>query len=622
MKKRLLTAALALILVAATGFVNSSLAAVSLVEFQKEARPVVDPNKEWTILVNKDFDGSSLEEVVKVFTDTGDAKSVSVSKKSSREILVRPSGAGYVPGTYSLNIRGLKGTDGNLLRFEYSMSFTVRGDNRTVFLENTDNNWKNVKSPTDVFDQPLTNGAPVVNPKTGSVGVVEIKKEDSPNGDYQVRVVNPVPEPIVPSKPSPVERNPNFNAGDYGITKCGSYEIPAANFNRSVGTVFYAADGSQIGILTDILRFRDMIRINIACPIADPIGDPDTYYDREVIDVNKDYNTIDGSKAHVAWIENGHLFWSGGDGLNIKTVYKERLSVSGIIEVASNQKGVYYLYENGSVGAYLNGKYETLSELGSDNARIAAGEGFVLTLSNYGQVKVYGSNMYGEHGNGHYGGNPIKPTVIDKLPPVTSIAANAHTVCAVTKSGELYMWGQNLSRFIPVPGTNVTTPTKIEIPGRVKQAACDRYGVFVLMEDGSLYAWGGMTLNLPNTPSKVSDLGDHIVKFSYKNGHILALRKDGRVLALGSNEFGQIGNGKYGELGNLNNLYLIGFSGARIVKVGTGERSSYALDQDGNLWVWGSGLNGQLGLGEKGQRAKVTIPIIMPTINQALGKKG
>ena len=80
--------------------------------------------------------------------------------------------------------------------------------------------------------------------------------------------------------------------------------------------------------------------------------------------------------------------------------------------------------------------------------------------------------------------------------------------------------------------------------------------------------------------------------------HSLAVTTRGEVLAWGSNQFGQLGNG-IGEEESVPNPVLLVFKGLRrppvIRRVAAGYGHSVALSDEGVVYTWGLGSDGQLG---------------------------
>ena len=75
--------------------------------------------------------------------------------------------------------------------------------------------------------------------------------------------------------------------------------------------------------------------------------------------------------------------------------------------------------------------------------------------------------------------------------------------------------------------------------------------------------------------------------------HSLGIDEQGNLWAWGSNSSGQLGNGT-----TTNSSIPIKIKeGTKFRKIASGCYCSLAIDEQGNLWAWGSNLHGQLGNG-------------------------
>jgi len=105
--------------------------------------------------------------------------------------------------------------------------------------------------------------------------------------------------------------------------------------------------------------------------------------------------------------------------------------------------------------------------------------------------------------------------------------------------------------------------------------------------------------------------GRRVVQVSTGTMHVLALRDDGSLWAWGRNNVGQLGLGNTtdqttpqrvtGGAGTWSSISAAGCPDAR-------SSYSFAIDTDGNLWAWGRGENGQLGMGTVGTTSNQTTP--------------
>lgn len=115
------------------------------------------------------------------------------------------------------------------------------------------------------------------------------------------------------------------------------------------------------------------------------------------------------------------------------------------------------------------------------------------------------------------------------------------------------------------------------------------------------------------TPTKVSSNTSvqlkEIVKIRCGGGHVLILDKNNRLHACGWNNKGQLG------LDSITDSYLItalpGLNG-RIIDMACGWDSSAAIDENGQLYVWGSNTFEQLGFSAKKTDLKKSVTLNLP----------
>ena len=129
-----------------------------------------------------------------------------------------------------------------------------------------------------------------------------------------------------------------------------------------------------------------------------------------------------------------------------------------------------------------------------------------------------------------------------------------------------------------------------------------------IADDGHVYSWGrneAGQLGLGDTddhfvPKLVKEItGYEVVEVATGKAHTLFLTSCGKVLAAGSNEQGQCGQGR--KTGNLETPKLVVHDGEDIVSVACGAEFSVLLDKEGKVWTFGLPENGCLGHNDDGK---------------------
>ena len=140
-----------------------------------------------------------------------------------------------------------------------------------------------------------------------------------------------------------------------------------------------------------------------------------------------------------------------------------------------------------------------------------------------------------------------------------------------------------------------------------------------------LYTWGygeNGQLGHPNphnlpTPRAVSSLADahvHVASVSMGSEHTLILDSEGGVWSCGTGDYGILGHGNEDDVATPVRIIEWG-SGERpvIVAVSAGTGHSGAVDDKGNLYMWGYNGYGQLGTGDVETRLSPTlVPLVSP----------
>lgn len=100
-----------------------------------------------------------------------------------------------------------------------------------------------------------------------------------------------------------------------------------------------------------------------------------------------------------------------------------------------------------------------------------------------------------------------------------------------------------------------------------------------------------------------------IIAVAARYSHVVLLSEDGTIWACGDNNYGQLGLGEeylHVNCKNFMQVRLPGQDSIKFVKIATGLGFTGAVDQQGNVWVFGANELGQLGVGDTEYRDSPT----------------
>jgi len=247
-----------------------------------------------------------------------------------------------------------------------------------------------------------------------------------------------------------------------------------------------------------------------------------------------------------------------------------------------------------------------------------------------GIVISFGNNTHIETSHENYEKITL-PRIIFKLKNVRidQIYSGWEHNILLTNKGEIYTFGNNQFYQCGLKNKEETyriikDPTNISVLNnniRAKSAACGNEHSLILSCDNNIYAFGNNEDGLLGlndckmkryefTKINFGKYNNRIKDISAGTVHNLALTDDNKIFSWGSSQGGQLG---------LSEQYLLAQPGYKttfflstpslvsvlnnkkenqeIIKIGCGEAHSLALNIKGQVYSWGFGSNGQLGLG-------------------------
>jgi alpha-tubulin suppressor-like RCC1 family protein len=265
---------------------------------------------------------------------------------------------------------------------------------------------------------------------------------------------------------------------------------------------------------------------------------------------------------------------------------------------------------------------------------ISAGRRAALALSG-SQVVAWGQAPLGD---GTTNNSPVPVLVSSCGSPSAVSAGNDHYLVRCT-DGSVVSWGFNGAGQVGVGSAAVSqynsAQTVVGVGGvgtlsGVTAVAAGYRSSYALRNDGTVVAWGSNefgqlgdgTTTQRNAPVVVVNVGGAgtltgVVAIAAGRLWAMALRNDGTVVAWGYNQYGQLGNGTTNTpFLSPNPVSGVGGVGtlSGIAAIGTGGAgTSYAITTSGQAYAWGSNSAGLVADGTTSERL-TPVPVLLPPV--------
>lgn len=220
-----------------------------------------------------------------------------------------------------------------------------------------------------------------------------------------------------------------------------------------------------------------------------------------------------------------------------------------------------------------------------------------------GTVSAWGARDNGLIGDGIYnqrsGETPPRawrPVTVPGAAGVVRLATSRDFVLALTKSGTVLGWGYYTSPLVRpvVEGVKVMKPAEIPGLSDVVSVAIAGSTPGVVKRDGTVWVWGynswgqlgaGMPDSIPAPRQRPGVTGAVAIAGAMTGRHFLVLLKDGTLRGWGNTDWGQLGAGVSGR--SQPEVVTPRIIGVKAVLAAG--NNSFAIRQDGSVWIWGSG---------------------------------
>lgn len=319
---------------------------------------------------------------------------------------------------------------------------------------------------------------------------------------------------------------------------------------------------------------------------------------------------LDSNGTLTVWGDNtlGQLGDNkASENIKVYDLITDGYKINDVIDFAISNSTMFIVDSSNNLYAWGDANSQLIGTNLSDDQSwtvLSTGQSHAAGIKADGTLWTWGDNLYGQLGdNALSGTRTYRPVQIPGS--WLAVSAGNRFTLGINSIGELYAWGINSYGELGL-GDRIyrSSPTQIGSSNTWLKVAAGNNFSFGLNSLNQLYAWGqndsyvffttGVGLNLSrSSPVFVASSARDIVA-GRRHAHYIR-STDNTIRSAGDNTYGQLGNGVRVPTAN---------SGANTdpaipvasVFTSSSSDSSFAIQSNGNLYVWGRNLNGALGL--------------------------
>ncbi|KAK7494796.1 hypothetical protein BaRGS_00013923, partial [Batillaria attramentaria] len=253
-------------------------------------------------------------------------------------------------------------------------------------------------------------------------------------------------------------------------------------------------------------------------------------------------------------------------------------------------------------------KPSCIKSLKSEKSRlVACGRHHSIIATESGKIYTFGANNDGQLGIDGLTSTDT-PKHVDSLEDTQykMVAAGSDHSMALTEDGRLFVWGSNGEGQVGLgEESEVSVPTQLDVGQRVTCIACGYYHSAIVTENGELYTFGeteegqlglGDDTEEPKIPQQVVAISDKVKAVACGSTHTVVLTEKGQVYTFGGGASGQLGLGVSVLSSPSPSLLKLPF---KVSQICCGENFTALISEKGQLYTFGDGRHGKLALGQE-----------------------
>lgn len=217
----------------------------------------------------------------------------------------------------------------------------------------------------------------------------------------------------------------------------------------------------------------------------------------------------------------------------------------------------------------------------------SAGYDHGLAIDNSGYLFSWGRNNYGQLGNGRISSTSSGITQIGTDNNWVAVSAGNHHSLAINSNGELFGWGHNGSKQLAINTSQTTFPNPVKINSNYywTKIYAGLNTSFAINQQGQLFSWGrnnygvlghSISTGIVATITQVG-LSDNWRSVSSSSVHTVAINNNNELYSWGSNNGSQLGNGSSSNTANITQYKVTSIDGDQWSKASAGTNHTAAI---------------------------------------------